>query len=58
MVINDDDAARAVAANKEQFRVSQMTNKSIINREVSFNDQMTHMFRLINFDICWHQIYF
>jgi hypothetical protein len=43
MVINDDDAARAGAANKEQLQASQLTNKSIINCKVSFSDKMTNI---------------
>jgi hypothetical protein len=45
---NDTDAARAVAANKEQSEVSQLTNKSNINQKVSFGIQMTGAFELIN----------
>jgi hypothetical protein len=36
-VADNDDAAQAVVANKDQLRDSQMTNESIINRKVSFN---------------------
>jgi hypothetical protein len=47
---NEADAARAVVANKEQFRVSQMTNDSISNRKVILMRGDKYII-CINFDI-------
>jgi hypothetical protein len=46
--VANNDATRAIVANKGQLPASQMTNESNFNCKVSFDNQMTDTFYLVN----------